>query len=105
VWAEASAPLEGPRPVGRRSALIDPTVAADGLTVRAAVAGDRIDRGMGHKTVAEALREAGVPAARRGGWPVVVSGGTIAWVPGARLAAWAAPRGSMVVRLSLREAQ
>ena len=103
--AEGPTAAGGPAPVGRRAALIAATAAAGGLTVRAAVAGDRIDRGAGHKPVAEALREAGVPALRRGGWPVVVSGGRIAWVPGARLAAWAAPRGSMVVRLSLREAE
>jgi hypothetical protein len=54
--------------------------------------------------VAEALREAGIPASRRPGWPVVVAGGTIAWVPGARLAAWAAGRGASVVRLRLEEA-
>jgi tRNA(Ile)-lysidine synthetase-like protein len=105
LQAEAPAPMEGPRPVGRRSGLIDPTVAARGLAIRAVEPGDRVDRGSGHKPVAEALREAGVPAPRRGGWPVVVAGGTIAWVPGVRLAAWAAPRGSVVVRLSLREAE
>jgi tRNA(Ile)-lysidine synthase len=105
VGAEGPMAAGGPAPVGRRAVLIDAAAAVGGLTVRAAVPGDRVDIGAGHKPVAEALREAGVPAARRGGWPVVVSGGTIAWVPGVRLAAWAAPRGSMVVRLSLREAE
>jgi tRNA(Ile)-lysidine synthase len=105
LQAEAAGAASGPAPVGRRSALLDATAAGGGLTVRAAVAGDRIDRGAGHKPVFEALREAGVPAGRRRGWPVVVSGGTIAWVPGARLAAWAAPHGPEVVRLSCGEAE
>jgi len=94
-----------PAPIGRRHTLLDPQAASPGLVVRAAEDGDRIDCGTGHKPVAEALREAGVPAPRRGDWPVVVSGGTIAWVPGARAASWAAPRGPMVVRLALREAE
>ncbi len=103
--AEGPMPSPLPAPVGRRHALIDPQVASPGLVVRAAVPGDRVDIGTGHKPVAEALQEAGVPAARRGDWPVVVSGGTIAWVPGARVASWAAPRGPTVIRLALREAE
>ena len=105
LHAASPAPAAGPAPVGRRTALIDASAAAGGLVVRAAVPGDGVDAGAGHKPVAEALAEAGVPAARRRGWPVVVSGGTIAWVPGARVAAWAAPQGPEVVRLSLGEAQ
>ncbi|MBP1632214.1 MAG: hypothetical protein H6Q11_502 [Acidobacteria bacterium] len=104
VRAEGPMPPPALLPVGRREARIDPAVAADGLVVRGAAPGDRIATGPGRKPVAEALREAGVPAPRREGWPVVVSGGRIAWVAGARLAAWAAPRGPAVVRLSLREA-
>jgi tRNA(Ile)-lysidine synthase len=103
--ADAPAPIAGLQPVGRRFVLIDPEGAAEGLTIRAAVPGDRVDSGAGRKPVVEALREAGIPASRREGWPVVVSGGTIAWVPGARVASWAAPRGPMVVRLALREAE
>ena len=102
--AEGPMPAPVPLPVGRRRALIDSEVAAAGLVVRAAVPGDRVDAGTGHKPVAEALREAGVGAWWRQGWPVVASGGTIAWVPGARVAAWAAPRGALVVRLAMQEA-
>ncbi|MFH1329482.1 MAG: tRNA lysidine(34) synthetase TilS [Actinomycetota bacterium] len=102
--AEAPGPIRAPVPPGRRHALVDPMVAAAGLVVRAAVPGDRVDVGIGHKPVAEALREAGAAASWRQGWPVVASGGTIAWVPGARVAAWAAPRGALVVRLAMREA-
>jgi tRNA(Ile)-lysidine synthase len=104
VRAEGPMPSPALLPVGRREARIDPAAASAGLVVRGAAAGDRIATGTGRKPVAEALREAGVPAPRREGWPVVVSGGRIAWVAGARLAAWAAPRGPVVVRLSLREA-
>ena len=103
--AEGPVARRGPVPVGRRRVLADPAVAAAGLTVRAAVPGDRVDTGQGAKTVAEALREAGVPARRRRDWPVVCSGGTIAWVAGARLAAWAAARGAAVVVLGLKEAR
>jgi len=97
-------PLPAPLPVGRRWGLLDPAAAEPGLVVRAALSGDRVGMGAGHKPVAEALREAGVAAAERRGWPVVASGGTIAWVPGARVAAWAAPRGPAAVCLKLREA-
>lgn len=103
--AEGPMPAPVPLPVGRRRALIDPEVAAAGLVVRGAVPGDRVEVEAGHKSVAGALREAGVVALRRQGWPVVVSGGTIAWVPGARVAAWGAGRGAAVVRLTLREAE
>ncbi|MBN2113536.1 MAG: tRNA lysidine(34) synthetase TilS [Acidimicrobiia bacterium] len=97
-------PLPAPLPVGRRWGLLDPAAVEPGLVVRAALPGDRVSTGEGHKPVAEALREAGVAAAQRRGWPVVASGGTIAWVPGARVAAWAAPRGPVAVCLKLREA-
>lgn len=103
----AEGPLPPPAllPVGRREALVDPLVISGGLVVRAALPGDRIDRGDGHKPVFEVLREAGIPASRREGWPVVTVGGRIAWVPGARLAAWATGRGATVVRLRLEEAE
>ena len=104
VRAEGPLPAPALLPVGRREALVGPPIAAAGLVVRGALPGDRVEAGRGHKAVAEALREAGIPASRRPGWPVVVAGGTIAWVPGARLAAWAAGRGASVVRLRLEEA-
>jgi tRNA(Ile)-lysidine synthase len=103
--AEGPMPAPALLPVGRREALMDAAAAATSLVVRGALPGDRVDAGQGSKAVAEALREAGVPAARRRGWPVVVAGGRIAWVPGARLAAWAAGRGATVVCLRLQEAE
>lgn len=105
LTAEGPVPRIRPAPLGRRHALADPALAVAGLTVRAAAPGDRVDTGRGAKPVADALREAGVAARLRGYWPVVESGGTIAWVAGARLAAWAAPRGAAVLVLRLREAR
>jgi len=101
----AEGPLSSPvpAPVGRRAVVADAAVGATGLTVRGAAPGDRVDTGRGTKPVAEALREAGVAARLRRDWPVVCSGGTIAWVAGARLAAWAAPRGAAAIVLRLRE--
>ena len=106
-WLTAEGPVSrpAPAPFGRWQALADPAAAVTGLTVRAAAPGDRVDTGEGSKLVADALREAGVPARRRGSWPVVWAGGTIAWVAGARLAAWAAPRGPEVIVFRLREAR
>lgn len=103
VTAAGPFPRQGPMPVGRRQAWADPGLAAQALSVRTARPGDRIDTGRGAKPVAEALREAGVPSSARGEWPVVLAGGTIAWVAGARLAAWAAPRGPEAIALRLRE--
>lgn len=90
IGAEALPQAPVPAPLGRSRALLslDPDAP---LLVRPAVSGDRLDIGSGHKPVAEVLREAGVPARLRPGWPVVESGGRMAWVAGARAAAWAAP--------------
>ncbi len=40
------------------------------------------------KAVLTALAEAGVPANRRGAWPVVHSGGEAIWIPGVRRSGW-----------------
>lgn len=103
--ADGPLPMPRLRPVGRRQALVDAGVAGGEPTVRGALPGDRVEVRGGGKPVAEALREAGVPATARQGWPVVCAGGRIAWVAGVRVASWAAPRGGLVVRLVLREAQ
>lgn len=64
-------------------------VPAQGLTIRAVRRGDSIDIGVGTKTVFDALNEAAVPVRKRSAWPVVASRGTIVWVAGVRVAAWA----------------
>ncbi len=70
--------------------------------VRASRPGDRIDIGGGHKAVAEALREAGVPPRLRRRWPVVEDRGRIVWVVGVRVA----PRESgPVVAMTARREQ
>jgi tRNA(Ile)-lysidine synthase len=105
IRATGPGPVPSPLPVGRRRALIDAGAVASGLLVRSAAPGDRVDVAGGTKPVNEALSEAGAPLPQRDAWPVVASGGRIAWVPGARVAAWAAPRGGLVVTLELREAE
>jgi tRNA(Ile)-lysidine synthase len=58
------------------------------LHVRGWRAGDRIipagERGGGARRVKRLLREAGVESGIRRGWPVVLSGDEIVWVPGVR---------------------
>lgn len=71
--------------VGRGSAARSPARAALDPTrswaVRPATTADRIPMGDGHKSVWDALAEAGVPPELRAVWPVVHAGGEIAWVP------------------------
>jgi tRNA(Ile)-lysidine synthase len=81
-----------PVPVGRRQADLA-LATGETLLVRGARPGDRIDIGSGSQPVVEALRVAGVPARLRSGWPVVEAGGRMAWIAGARPAAWAVARG------------
>ncbi|HEV7704128.1 MAG TPA: tRNA lysidine(34) synthetase TilS [Gemmatimonadaceae bacterium] len=63
------------------------------LTVRAWHAGDRmIPAGGDARRVKGLLRDAGVDAASRGSWPVVLAGDEIVWVPGVRRSAAASAR-------------
>lgn len=55
------------------------------ITIRASRPGDRVAIVGGHKSVVEALREAGVPPRLRSRWPVVEESGRIAWVVGVRV--------------------
>ncbi|MBU1226661.1 MAG: tRNA lysidine(34) synthetase TilS [Actinobacteria bacterium] len=76
------------------------------LLVRAARSGDTIAMGEGSKSVAEALREAGVPARLRVVWPVVTEAGRMVWVIGSRHAAGAAAEaGRPATVLRVREAK
>lgn len=54
--------------------------------IRSWTAQDRIPFASGHKTVADALAEARIPARVRSRWPVLEAGGRVVWVPGARRA-------------------
>jgi tRNA(Ile)-lysidine synthetase-like protein len=75
----------------------------DDAVVRAPRPGDRIAIvGGGHKTVADALGEAGVPARLRSRWPLVASDDTIGWIVGVR-AAPAAGGGRIVTLQATRE--
>lgn len=92
-WTVSAEPLPrppSPRPLGRWTALIDDV--PGGLVVRVARPGETIPMGDGSKRVADALREAGVPARLRATWPVLERGGTMVWLVGARLAAGSAAR-------------
>ncbi len=60
---------------------------------RAPEATDRIALPSGHKSVWDALAEAGVPAELRPAWPVVADGDSVAWIPLVRRAAAARPDG------------
>lgn len=74
---------EGDAALGRQGAVI---AATGPLVVRAVAPGDRIRVRGGTKKVFDALGEAGVPRRLRRRWPVVESGGRIAWVVSIRAA-------------------
>ena len=80
--AEGAGPDLVPR--GPEVATLDRSGLGGGLAVRAWRPGDRIrPLGMtGSKKVADLMAEKGLPRPRRPEWPVVESGGEIAWVPG-----------------------
>ena len=61
----------------------------EGIVVRVAEPGERIDIGSGSKLVRDAMAEAEIAVRRRSTWPVVEAHGRIVWVAGVRVAAWA----------------
>ena len=86
-------PLAGSATWGRWVFRSGGTVAADDpwtalvpaerpLMVRAWAAADRMPVGDARVRVKRLLVEAGIPAADRAGWPVVVAGEAIVWIPG-----------------------
>ncbi|MDJ0959691.1 MAG: tRNA lysidine(34) synthetase TilS [Acidimicrobiia bacterium] len=81
--------VPGPALHRRDRAWLDAAALVDGAEVRSAAPGERLDVGKGSKTVRDALAEADVPLRHRATWPVVVTRGRIAWVPGVRIGAWA----------------
>jgi tRNA(Ile)-lysidine synthase len=101
IDAELLPGIPVPAPLGRRHAFLEPV--GGPLMVRAAGAGDTVAMVEGSKEVAEALREAGVPARLRRSWPVVERDGTIIWVVSVRAAADAGPGEADTLMLTARE--
>lgn len=69
--------------------LLDPALLGPGLAVRGRRAGDRIaPAGMGgrHRRIQDIFVDHRVPRAERDGWPLLVVGEEVIWVPGLRLA-------------------
>ena len=86
AWIEHAPPVAWPD--GRRAAVLDADRAGDSFVIRAPRPGDRF-RPLGRsgtKSVADALREAGVVAADRAGQPLVVGAAKkVCWVVGYRI--------------------
>jgi tRNA(Ile)-lysidine synthase len=74
----------GPAPAGQGRVGMTAWFAADALGLRPPVPGDRIRPigGRGTRPLVRCFQEAKVPRGRRGGWPVLESGGSAVWVPG-----------------------
>ena len=65
------------------------------VTLRARAPGDRLHPlgGTGHRLVVRELQDRKVPRSHRAGWPVLVRGGELLWVPGVCRGAVAVPAG------------
>lgn len=86
AWVERAAPLRWPD--GRWTAVVDADRAGDRALLRPSQPGERFQPlGLsGHKLVSDALAEAGVPAERRPGHPVLTTpSGETLWVLGYRI--------------------
>lgn len=85
-WVERAAPVRWPD--GRWTAVVDADLAGDRAVLRRPEAGERfVPLGLtGHKTVADALAEAGVPGPARVGHPILARpDGCALWVLGYRI--------------------
>ncbi|MFQ5459617.1 MAG: tRNA lysidine(34) synthetase TilS, partial [Anaerolineae bacterium] len=81
-------PADPPGDPERWRAVMDAAAVAGGLAVRRRRPGDRMSPiGMagGHKSLQDLFTDERVPRNRRDGWPVVVAGDGVVWVPGLRL--------------------
>ncbi|HJS47604.1 MAG TPA: tRNA lysidine(34) synthetase TilS, partial [Gemmatimonadales bacterium] len=77
------------------------------VTLRARAPGDRLHPlgGSGHRLVVRELQDRKVPRSHRAGWPVLVRGGELLWVPGVCRGAVAVPDGgSDAVRVDVTHA-
>jgi tRNA(Ile)-lysidine synthase len=86
AWVERSAPVRWPD--GRWTAVLDAERAGNAGVLRTARPGERfVPLGLaGHKSVADALAEAGVPAEERGRHPLLATpGGEVIWLVGYRV--------------------
>jgi tRNA(Ile)-lysidine synthetase-like protein len=90
AWVERAAPVRWPD--GRWTAVVDADLVGGRAVLRPAAAGERfVPLGLpGHKSVATALAEAGVPPAERAGHPILAAtgpepDGTPLWVLGYRI--------------------
>ena len=86
AWVERAAPVRWPD--GRWTAVVDADLAGERAVLRPAAPGERfVPLGLrGHKAVADALAEAGVPAQDRAGFPILACpDGCALWVPGYRI--------------------
>lgn len=95
AWVERAAPVRWPD--GRWTAVVDADLAGERAVLRPAAPGERfVPLGLrGHKSVADALAEAGVPARDRAGHPILArpgrngaedgDDGCALWVPGYRI--------------------
>jgi tRNA(Ile)-lysidine synthase len=87
-WVERAAPVRWPD--GRWTAVVDADLAGERAVLRTAAPGERfVPLGLaGHKAVADALAEAGLPAAARAGHPILSRpdpDGCALWVLGYRI--------------------
>jgi tRNA(Ile)-lysidine synthase len=86
AWVERAAPVRWPN--GRWTAVADADLAGDRAVLRPAAPGERfVPLGLsGHKSVSDALAEAGVPAGDRAGHPLLAGpDGSPLWVLGYRI--------------------
>jgi tRNA(Ile)-lysidine synthetase-like protein len=86
AWVERAAPVRWPD--GRWTAVVDADLAGERAVLRPAAPGERfVPLGLrGHKAVADALAEAGVPAQDRPAHPILAGpDGCALWVPGYRI--------------------
>lgn len=84
---------------------LDAVEKAGGIAVRSRLPGDRITPfGMaGARKLQDVFVDCKIPAGRRGGYPVIATRDSVAWVPGYRIAAqFAVPPGRPSVKLTVK---
>ncbi len=82
AWVERTPPAAFP--ISFFAQVFDADLLPGTLTVRSMESGDRVAIVGGSKRIADVLAEAQIPVNRRAGWPLVLSGSEVLWVPGVR---------------------